>query len=1232
MGQLFPPPPQTMHRRHHQDLSTVGNTGQRLEPGPPLASDSEDDEVPRRLALRGAASPRVVLESDPEEPDVHPAVPRPRKRCRTRPWGHLPDVATPCPDPNIGGPKKRRFGPKTTPDPDVGRKTAVPNVQPLSQYQNPPKVAGSDVDPDVDEKGPNPDVGGAENGCQMLVVDSDTDVKEADFFPNIESTKMRQMAQNAPNPPGVEVKPLNPDVGGPKKRCRTFLVDSDTDVEEMESSNSAVEGPKNGHQMLVVDSDTDVEEDRACPSVSYPQNIPKVQDIEMETHNADVEGSQEGHPMLMVDSDTDVEENGANPDVGYREAHQRTQTVAKPQTVEVAMQNADVQGSQKGHRVLMVESDTDVEEDTSNPDVGCPESHRTAPRDPEVKAKTTNQEVEGGQTLLVESDTDVEEDTSNPDVGIPKTHQATQNVPRNPHVETKRPNPHVDGPQSKHCTLVVDSDTDVEENEVDPDVRCPKTRIIAHKDPDVDIRTPNPDVKGTQNEHWILEVDSDTDVEDDNLNQGPKSHKTPQNTQKHPTVVMETPNPDVGSLSRDSVASSGDSDTDVEDLSALANAAAPKLHVATHEVTATAAPDVDPEGRMRTNDNPDVDALFPNPDVGAPKAQCPVLNVDNDADVEDSAVIPDVGTPQGCRGAPGAPDVVATSPNPDVPPPTSPRHSSDTDVEEVAPTPDVPSRVQFQDAPTPDVVSRIQFQDPPPPDVVGPATGGAAAATDPNRCRSSPERQSFPLKSVPAPQAPPQPGATWGVAADAEGGAGATGAAVTESDTEDDPDLFLEPTQNFLSPVAKGAAPAWDPEEPTQPFWPPKEKEEEEEEEEEQPPPHPPQDPPSASVPPTEPVVVTPAQEGTAELGAGPRRSQRLARNRGGGATGGGASGKGGASKGRGGVSSVTAPPRRSPRLQPHPPPAAKGRGQAESCPPAKPRPCRAGPAPSQKQAEKEDKQLPEVTRPHLRPREAPGSAPPKVLFTAVVASPAMEVALRTLGGSMATSVFDCTHLVTDRVRRTVKFLCAVARGIPIVTPEWLHKSSHSGHVLAPDPFLVRDNQQERHFGFSLAQALRRARCHPLLQGYEVHVTPNVRPEPEHMRDIVTCSGGTFLPTMPHTYGPRRLVISCEADAGCWAPALGARLPLASAELLLTGLLRQRLQLGPFLLTPPPSGGAPPNPAPHVPTGRHGALRHPPANDSGEVTARGRSRGTPRGSPRHPPGTRRRPAAPPTRQ
>ncbi|NXS95019.1 MDC1 protein, partial [Jacana jacana] len=129
------------------------------------------------------------------------------------------------------------------------------------------------------------------------------------------------------------------------------------------------------------------------------------------------------------------------------------------------------------------------------------------------------------------------------------------------------------------------------------------------------------------------------------------------------------------------------------------------------------------------------------------------------------------------------------------------------------------------------------------------------------------------------------------------------------------------------------------------------------------------------------------------------------------------------------------APVRRSPRLQG---PPARGRGQEELRPPNKPRPPRTGPTPSQRQEDEEEP--PEVSEHQLRPRGGASPAPLKVLFTGVVASPDMEVALKTLGGSMAASVFDCSHLVTDRVRRTVKFLCAVARGVPIVTPEWLHK------------------------------------------------------------------------------------------------------------------------------------------------------------------------------------------------
>ncbi|KAF1549929.1 hypothetical protein FQV10_0007497, partial [Eudyptes schlegeli] len=546
----------------------------------------------------------------------------------------------------------------------------------------------------------------------------------------------------------------------------------------------------------------------------------------MEPPDTDVEGSQEEHQMLVVDSDTDVEEGGADPDVGYPKAHPTTPNVPKPRIIEVETQNADVEGSEEGRRMLVVDSDTDVEEDGADPDVRCPESHRTAPRDPDVKTETTNGDVEGRWTLLVGSDTDVEEDASDPEVGAPKTRRATHKVPRNPRVETESPNPRAEGPQHEHWTLVADSDTDVEENEVNPNVGCPKTRGITRRDPDVERKNPNPGVAEPHGERWNREVDSDTDVEDDGLNQRvlcPKSHKTPQNTRKDPTVVMETPNPDVGGLSRGLVASSADSDTDVEDLNALPDVGAPKTRGTTHEAMDTVA------------------KVAPAPD----------------------------------------PDVAVTAPNPDVSPPASPGDGSDTDMEEVAPTPDVRS-----------LRSRIWTRNQPHPDVGGPTTGSDAVVEEPDPKRRKPPQkgQSWSPKSpgdarvggmvpkggdsapgtaveapnpdvgarqcagetpardedpteppdVPAVESPPlAPNA--GGAGDGAGRDVGEAVAGSDTDPEGDPDAWMSPWCPLPSPspdvwVPKRGSPpgailGWDPEEPTQPFFPPEEEEEEEEEE-----------------------------------------------------------------------------------------------------------------------------------------------------------------------------------------------------------------------------------------------------------------------------------------------------------------------------------------------------------------------------------------------------------------
>ncbi|XP_075692465.1 mediator of DNA damage checkpoint protein 1 isoform X2 [Rhinoderma darwinii] len=201
-------------------------------------------------------------------------------------------------------------------------------------------------------------------------------------------------------------------------------------------------------------------------------------------------------------------------------------------------------------------------------------------------------------------------------------------------------------------------------------------------------------------------------------------------------------------------------------------------------------------------------------------------------------------------------------------------------------------------------------------------------------------------------------------------------------------------------------------------------------------------------------------------------------------------------------------------------------------------------------------------------------SAPaPKILFTGVVDTAGEEV-IRSMGGEIAESVFDCTHLVTDRVRRTVKFLCALARGIPIVTLDWIDKCKKSRCFLSPTGFLVNDKEQEKSFDFLLSESLQKAQRRPLFEGYEIHVTANVKPEPDHMRDIIRCGGATFLPKMPRSFKEKCVVVSCAEDAAR-CKSVPASVPITSAEFILSGILRQEVNPTAYLLNPPVQDTAP---------------------------------------------------------
>ncbi|KAJ2825877.1 hypothetical protein FBU31_003590, partial [Coemansia sp. 'formosensis'] len=111
------------------------------------------------------------------------------------------------------------------------------------------------------------------------------------------------------------------------------------------------------------------------------------------------------------------------------------------------------------------------------------------------------------------------------------------------------------------------------------------------------------------------------------------------------------------------------------------------------------------------------------------------------------------------------------------------------------------------------------------------------------------------------------------------------------------------------------------------------------------------------------------------------------------------------------------------------------------------------------------------------------------------------------------------------KLGRTLKVLCALARGIPVVSPDWVSDlssmalrtrstSPHKTPATLAQRHLLTDRATEREWGFTLAETLQKARdmSGQLLAGYCVYVTPNVaRPDPACLSVMVKSAGGFVL-------------------------------------------------------------------------------------------------------------------------
>ncbi|KAJ1982578.1 Mediator of DNA damage checkpoint protein 1 [Dimargaris verticillata] len=83
----------------------------------------------------------------------------------------------------------------------------------------------------------------------------------------------------------------------------------------------------------------------------------------------------------------------------------------------------------------------------------------------------------------------------------------------------------------------------------------------------------------------------------------------------------------------------------------------------------------------------------------------------------------------------------------------------------------------------------------------------------------------------------------------------------------------------------------------------------------------------------------------------------------------------------------------------------------------------------------------------------AKSGAPPVVMFTGIGVSDRYVKAVRQIGGQITDKWQDCTHLVTDEIRRTVKFVCALAARRWVLSVRWLEVCLAHNALVDPSPF-----------------------------------------------------------------------------------------------------------------------------------------------------------------------------------
>ncbi|XP_028052319.1 uncharacterized protein LOC114256837 [Camellia sinensis] len=163
---------------------------------------------------------------------------------------------------------------------------------------------------------------------------------------------------------------------------------------------------------------------------------------------------------------------------------------------------------------------------------------------------------------------------------------------------------------------------------------------------------------------------------------------------------------------------------------------------------------------------------------------------------------------------------------------------------------------------------------------------------------------------------------------------------------------------------------------------------------------------------------------------------------------------------------------------------------------------------------------------------------------------------LARLDSSIVSCCSDATHFIADRFVRTRNMLEAIALGKPVVTHLWLDSCGQASCFIDEKNYILRDAKKEKEVGFSM----------PVSLDQRVFITPNTKPSKDLVTSMVEAVQGRVVdiiqkPAMKkETITDDLLILSCEQDYAVCTPFLEKGAAVYSSELLLNGIIMQKLE------------------------------------------------------------------------